>query len=129
MFYKISRSTLINAVIKYLNFRRSASKLESIACKFTKSRIPSEVFFFWRISLQVQNNDIEKCIEMAASGDNFIFEIILNGCFSKTAAKIYLEILGYTFYISYSVMLKGHKCFFKGRLIQIWKAPDMFVFT
>ena len=78
----------------------------------------------------MQNSDIEKCIKMAASGDNFIFEIILNGCFSKTAANIYLEILGYTFYIFYSdVMLKGYKYFFKGTLIQIWKAPDIFVFT
>ena len=35
----------------------------------------------------MQNSDIEKCILMAASEDNFILEIILNGCFSKTAAK------------------------------------------
>ena len=45
MFYKSSSSTLINAVMKYSNFRSSASKLESITCKFTKSRTPSEVFF------------------------------------------------------------------------------------
>ena len=45
VFFKSSRSTLINAVIKYLNFHSSASKLESIKCKFTKSRTPSEVFF------------------------------------------------------------------------------------
>ena len=45
VFYKSSRSTLINAVMKYLNFRSSASKLESITCKFTKSRTPSEVVF------------------------------------------------------------------------------------
>ena len=29
----------------YLNFRSSASKLETITCKFTKSRTLSEVFF------------------------------------------------------------------------------------
>ena len=45
VFYKSSSSTLINAVMKYSNFRSSASKLESITCKFTKSRTPSEVFF------------------------------------------------------------------------------------
>ena len=44
---KLSRGVLqkqratINAVMKYL----SASKLESITCKFTKSRTPSEVVF------------------------------------------------------------------------------------
>ena len=36
---------LINAVMKYLNFRNSASKLKSISCKFTKTRTPSEVVF------------------------------------------------------------------------------------
>ena len=45
VFYKSKCSTLTNAVMKYLNFRSSASKLESITCKFTKSRTPSEVFF------------------------------------------------------------------------------------
>ena len=38
---------------------------------------------------------------MAVSDGNFFSEILLNGCFSKTATKIYLdifilEILGYT---------------------------------
>ena len=33
------------------------------------------------------NNDNEKWILMAASDDNFISEIFLKGCFSKTAAK------------------------------------------
>ena len=45
VFYKRSRSTSINAVMKYSNFRSSASKLESITWKFTKSRTGSEVFF------------------------------------------------------------------------------------
>ena len=43
-----------------------------------------------RISLLVQNSDMEKCITMAASGNNFILEIFVNGCFPKTAANIYL---------------------------------------
>ena len=43
--YKSSRSALINAVMKYINFCSSASKSESITCKFTKSRTPPEVFF------------------------------------------------------------------------------------
>ena len=46
---------------------------------------------------------------MAASEDNFILEIFLNGCFSKTAAKyIYFKISKLNiFYISdFDVMLK-----------------------
>ena len=35
----------------------------------------------------MQNSDIEKCILMAVSEDNFILEIFLNGCFSTTAEK------------------------------------------
>ena len=45
VFYKSNRSRLINSVMKYLNFLSSASKVESITCKFTKSRNSSEVFF------------------------------------------------------------------------------------
>ena len=45
VFYKSSRSILINAVMKHLNFRSSAAKLESIKCKFIKSNTPSAVFF------------------------------------------------------------------------------------
>ena len=45
VFYKSSLSALINAVMKYLNFPSSASKLETITCKFTKCRTLSEVFF------------------------------------------------------------------------------------
>ena len=42
----------------------------------------------------MQNSDIEKGILMAASEKNFFLEIFLNGCFSRTAAKIFiLEIL------------------------------------
>ena len=57
----------------------------------------------------MQNSDIEKCILMAASEDNFILEIFLNGYFSKTAAKyVYFKISRlHIFYISYfDVMLK-----------------------
>ena len=43
-----------------------------------------------RISPQVQNSDIEKCILMAAAKDKFILETFLHGCFSKAAANIYL---------------------------------------
>ena len=41
----------------------------------------------------MQNSDFEKSIKMAASGDNFILKIFLNGSLSKTAAKIYLIIV------------------------------------
>ena len=69
----------------------------------------SVTVIFQRISLQVQNSDIEKCILMAVSENSFILEIFLNGCFSKTAAKyIYFKISKlHIFYISYfDVMLK-----------------------
>ena len=75
--------------MKYLNFRSSGLKLESVTWKFTKNRNPSEVFFKgFRYKCRT---DIEKRILMAASGNNFILEIFLNGYFSKTAAKIYLS--------------------------------------
>ena len=60
----------------------------------------------------MQNSDIEKCILMAASDDNFILELSLNGCFSKTAAKyIYFKNSRlHIFYISYfDVKLKTDK--------------------
>ena len=44
---------------------------------------------FQRISPQLQNSDIEKCILMAASEDEFILETFLHGCFSKAAADVY----------------------------------------
>ena len=78
--------------MKYLNLSSTGSKLESVTCKFTL---------------------------MAASEDNFILEIFLNGCFSKTAAKyIYFKISRlHIFYLSYfDVKLKRDeflKIFFK----------------
>ena len=60
----------------------------------------------------MQNSEIEKCILMAASVDNFILEIFLNGCFSRTAAKyIYFKNSRlHIFCISYfDVMLKTDK--------------------
>ena len=57
---------------------------------------------------------------MATSEDNFILEIFLNGCFSKTAAKyIYFKNSRlHIFYISYfDVMLRRNEflwIFFKG---------------
>ena len=62
----------------------------------------------------MQNRDIEKCILMASSEDNFILEF-LNGCLSKKAAKcIYLRNsrlhIFYISYISYfDVMLKRNE--------------------
>ena len=55
------------------------------------SKVVSVTVIFQRIQLQVLNSDIEKCILMAACDENFILEIFLNGCFPKTAAKIYLS--------------------------------------
>ena len=68
----------------------------------------------------MRHSDIEKCILMATSEDNFILEIFLNGCFSKTAAKyIYFKNSRlHIFYISYfDVMLRRNEflwIFFKG---------------
>ena len=45
---------------------------------------------FQRISLQVQNSDIEKGILMAASEDEYILKTFLHGYFSKTAANIFI---------------------------------------
>ena len=45
---------------------------------------------FQRISTQVQNSNMKKYILMAASEDNFILEIFLNGCFLKTALDIFI---------------------------------------
>ena len=44
---------------------------------------------FQKLSPQVQNSDIGKCILMAASEDKFILETFLHGCFSKAAANTY----------------------------------------
>ena len=38
------------------------------------------------------HNDTENYILMAASEDDIILEMLLNSCFSKTAAKIYLSL-------------------------------------
>ena len=42
LIYKSTCSELINAVMEYINFRSSGSKLESITYKFTKNRTPSQ---------------------------------------------------------------------------------------
>ena len=68
---------------------------------------------FQRISPQVQNSDIEKCILMAAPEGEFILETFLHGCFSKAAANIYILEIVYIlhiFYISYfDVTLKRNE--------------------
>ena len=69
----------------------------------------------------MQNSDIEKCILMAATEHNSNLETFRNGCFSKTAAKIYLLTNSklHIFYISYcDVMLKRNEflyIFFLGK--------------
>ena len=65
---------------------------EALHANLLKIVLPTGIF--QRISPQVQNSNIEKGILMAASENNFILKIFLNGCFSWTAAKILiLEIL------------------------------------
>ena len=46
--------------------------------------------YFSKKFSELQNSDIEKCILMAASEDEFILETFLHGCFSKAAADEYL---------------------------------------
>ena len=91
---------LINAVMKYLNFRNSASKLETITCKFTKSHTLSEVFFE-EFHYKRRTGILKNAFKLTASGDNCIFKIFLNGCFSKTAAKIYLFYKFYVIHVLY----------------------------
>ena len=45
VFYRSSCLAFINGVMKYLDFRSSGSKLESVTCKFTKNSTPSQEFF------------------------------------------------------------------------------------
>ena len=76
------------------------------------SKLHSITGIFQRILPQVQqNSDIEKCILMAASEDEFILETFLHGCFSKAAADAYsFSKFLHIFYISYfDVMLKRNK--------------------
>ena len=74
--------------MKYRQFFRSnCSKMESVICNFTNSCTPQQVLF-QSISPQVQHRSIKKRILMAASENNVILEIFLNGCFSKAAANI-----------------------------------------
>ena len=73
-----------------------------------KVRLHHWQVFYFIISPQVQNSDIEKCILMSAS-DNIMLEIFLNGCFSQTDAKMVfiLEILRVTHILdSCDTMLK-----------------------
>ena len=77
VFYKSSCSTWLDTVVwSWKALHKSLLKIASV---------------FQRISLKVQNSEIEKWVSIAASENNFILEIFLNGCFSKTAAKIYLS--------------------------------------
>ena len=45
MFHKSNCSSLINTVMKYLNFHSNGSTSESVTWHFTKNRTPSQVFF------------------------------------------------------------------------------------
>ena len=75
------------------------------------SKLHSITGIFQRILPQVQqNSDIEKCILMAASEDEFILETFLHGCFSMAVAKYSFQKFLPIFYVSYfDVMLKRNK--------------------
>ena len=75
VFCKSCCLALINALMKY-SFSVAVVQ-ESTTCKLTKNCTPSQVFFK-EFFPQVQNSDIEKCILMAASEDEFILETFLH---------------------------------------------------
>ena len=90
--------------MKYLNFRRSGSKLESITCKFTKNRTPSQLFLkeftisaegcFWG---QIYFGNIPEWLLFKDSCNKYIY-------FKISKLRI--------FYISYfDVMLKEGRMF------------------
>ena len=98
VFYKNSFSTLINAVTKYLNFCSSGSKLESITCKFTESRAPSEVFFeefHYKCKTAIMKMYQDDCFW----GQLYFRNIPLWLLLKDSCKDIFiLEILGYTYF-------------------------------
>ena len=74
-------SALINAVMKY-DF--SAAVVQSWRVLHRNLlKIALHHSCFSKNFSELQNSDIEKCLLMAASEDEFILEIFLHGCFSK----------------------------------------------
>ena len=96
MFYKSSRSTLINTVTKYLNFPSSASKLESIACKFTKSRTPSEILFV-EFQYKCRTAILKNSLRWLLMGDIPQWLLLKDSC-----KDIFRNSRLHMFYISYS---------------------------
>ena len=80
-------SALINTVMKY-----SSSAAVVKGWRFLHANLLKIAFhhrYFSKNSPQLQNSDIEKCILIAGSGDEFILETFLHDCFSSAAANIY----------------------------------------
>ena len=82
------------------------SKTESVTCNFTKNCTTSVIF--QRIWPCVQSSNIEKCIWMAASEDNYFLKTSLNGCFSKAAAKIHIHFKSTNGYTYLHFLLSNH---------------------
>ena len=92
VFYRSCCSALINTVMKY-----SFSAAVTQSCRALHAnllKIALHYRYFSKNSPQMWNNNIEKCILMAASEDEFILETFLHGCFSKQLETYFvLEIL------------------------------------
>ena len=104
LIYKSSCSALMNAVMKYLNFRSSGSKLESITCKFTKNCTPSpKIFqeFHYKCRTAILKNASWWLLLMT-----FLFWKYswMAASQSQLQRYIYLEILSYTYFTFLTVV-------------------------
>ena len=116
VFYKSSHSTLINAVMKCLNFRRSTSKSERILLKVELRKR----YFLKNFAISAEQRHW-KIHQDSCFWGHLYFRNIPQWLLLKGSCKniFILEIQGYTFYISYSdFMLKRNELlwtFFKWR--------------
>ena len=81
-------AALINAVMKYSFSTAVVQGWRALHANLLI--IPLHHRYFSKNSPQVQNSNMEICILMAASEDKFLLETFLHGCFSKTAANIFI---------------------------------------
>ena len=80
-------STLINVLMKYSFSAAVVQSWRALHANLLKIALHHR--YLSNNSPQLQNRDIEKCIWMAASEDEFFLETFLHDCSSKAAAKIY----------------------------------------
>ena len=87
VFCRSCSSALINAVMKYSSSAALVQSWRTLHKNLLKLHSITDIF--QRISPKKQKNDIEKCILMTASEDEFILETFLHGFFSRAAANTY----------------------------------------